>query len=547
MVDSPRPEEGKLLSGKILVKLVHLMQLKESKSLRKELRKFYQQLIMSRIGIDFEAIKTLKANEERYRNLVEQAVDGIFLSDAEGHYLDVNSSGAAMLGYSRNELLERSIADVIVPEEVLRIDPEVKRFENGDVILSEWQFRRKDGSVFPGEVVGRQLPDGRLQAILRDISERRQNEKALLEQQAESRFLADLFRNSSQPVGIFHADGRVRLVNRSFEQLTGYREEKLIKSPSDKRPMEWKDSELDELAKLEQTELPAVFEKNIQRNDGVEFPVELKVYKARDYRTGSIYYYAYVTDISRRKLEERNRELADHRQIIEESLRFFVARQTAAAIAHELNQPLTAIVNYSEVATAILSMAQPDLEKLRHILKNSVRQAQRAGEVIRQLLSLLHKGETVKEQMDLSKIIREALDIVKTTGEQGDFIITMDVEEHLPPVLASHLQIEKVLVSILRNGIEAMRENDMTTGKVLITAGRYAGSGNMAIISVIDEGKGLNAENLQAVFESFYTSKPKGLGMGLAISRSLIEAHGGKLWAETGQGGRFHFTLPFSS
>jgi PAS domain S-box-containing protein len=129
-----------------------------------------------------QAEEVLRHSEERYRGLVEQAVDGIFVSDAQGHYLDVNSAGAVMLGYTREEILRLSIPDVIAPDEIPRIAPEVAKFADGKVACSEWRFRRKDGSLFSGEIMGRQLPDGRLQAILRDITDRRM--RAKLQEQA---------------------------------------------------------------------------------------------------------------------------------------------------------------------------------------------------------------------------------------------------------------------------------------------------------------------------------------------------------------------------
>ena len=126
-----------------------------------------------------QAEEALRQSEERFRLLVEQAEDGIFLSDATGQYVDVNTAGHKMLGYARDEILSRTIADVIAPEEASRIAPEVGRLAEGQVARSEWRFRRKDGSEMIGEVVGRQLPDGRLLAILRDVTERKQVEAAL--------------------------------------------------------------------------------------------------------------------------------------------------------------------------------------------------------------------------------------------------------------------------------------------------------------------------------------------------------------------------------
>jgi len=126
-----------------------------------------------------ESEQALRKSEEHFRILVEQASDGIFVGDARGRYIDVNTAGAEMLGYTRDELLQLSIADVIVAEEIDRIAPEVARFAGGHIARSEWTFKRKDGSCFPGEVAGRRLPDGRLQAILRDMTERKQAEAVL--------------------------------------------------------------------------------------------------------------------------------------------------------------------------------------------------------------------------------------------------------------------------------------------------------------------------------------------------------------------------------
>lgn len=367
-----------------------------------------------------QAHAALRASEERYRSLVEQAVDGIFVSDHGGRYLDVNTAGASMLGYTREEVLKLRIPDVLLPEEAHRLEPEIAKLREGGVTLSEWRFRRKDGSSFPGEVMSRQLPDGRLQAILRDITERKEAEKV--------------------------------------------------------------------------------------------------------------------------------REVSEQRFKLEESFRLYVATQTAAAIAHELNQPLTAIASYAEVALFLLSAAAPDPQKLRYALENTEKQAQRAGQVTRQLLALLHKGETITEPVDLGTTVEDSLAIVRSNGELTGFAVELDIAPGLPEVQANRLQIEKVLVNLLRNGLEAMRDRRLRSGTINVSVRRAADGEPMAQVTVRDCGKGLDIQTLKSIFQPFYTTKPKGLGMGLAVSRALIEAHGGKLWAEpnAGPGASFHFTLPFA-
>jgi PAS domain S-box-containing protein len=168
-------KDGSIIWADITVNLIHDLNLKPLRTLA----------VIQDITERKQAEDELRASEERYRTLVEQGSDGIFVSDSQGHYIDVNTSGCRMLGYTRDELLGLSIADVIMPEEIPRIEHEVARFADNAVITSEWKFRRKDGSSFPGEVHGRQLPDGRLQAILHDITERKVAEQALLKSESD--------------------------------------------------------------------------------------------------------------------------------------------------------------------------------------------------------------------------------------------------------------------------------------------------------------------------------------------------------------------------
>jgi PAS domain S-box-containing protein len=160
----------------------------------------------------------LRFSEERYRILFEQAPDGIFVSDAGGHYLNVNSAGCQQLGYTREELLRLSIADVITAEEIPRIEPEIAKLLNGKMEQSEWRFRRKDGSLFPAEVSAGLLPDGRLQAFVRDISKRRQAEEMLRESQTRFRSLAD---TAPVLIWISGADKLCTYFNKPWLDFTG--------------------------------------------------------------------------------------------------------------------------------------------------------------------------------------------------------------------------------------------------------------------------------------------------------------------------------------
>lgn len=168
-----------------------------------------RQTVIQATAIDItkrkRALEALRKSEEHFRCLVEQASDGIFVSDAEGRYLDANSAGASMLGYSREEILGLSIADIVAAHEMERIPVETARVGRGETVRSEWIFRRKDGSLFPGEVCGKRLPDGRLQGILRDMTERKQVEEEM--RRSEERFRVAL---KDSPITVFNQDSGLR-------------------------------------------------------------------------------------------------------------------------------------------------------------------------------------------------------------------------------------------------------------------------------------------------------------------------------------------------
>ncbi len=223
-----------------------------------------------------------------------------------------------------------------------------------------------------------------------------------------------------------------------------------------------------------------------------------------------------------------------------------IALQTASAIAHELNQPLTAISAYSEVALHEIEGGKVDVKKMRHCLTNSVTQAQRAGKSLHELLEYLQKGEVITEDFDINKTIKIALHLVEGSRLSG-FHSSIDLEPNLPKVLANQLQIQKVLVNLLSNGLEASQKIGKFTGTVNVSVQTEAIS-KMVKITIKDNGSGLDKETEKRLFEPFFTTKPTGIGMGLTVSRTLIEANGGKLWFDAGNdhGATFHFTLPFS-
>jgi len=234
------------------------------------------------------------------------------------------------------------------------------------------------------------------------------------------------------------------------------------------------------------------------------------------------------------------------RREMEELLKQHVASQTAAAIAHELNQPLSAIASYTEAALRLLQAGNRAPDKLQHALEGAAAQAQRAGKVVRELLQFFRGGETVIEGVDLARAIKRALAVVKEDGHDAIEAV-VDLAPDVRPVQANRLQVEKVLVNLVCNGLDAMRAAGVSRQTITIKV-RAAPDRNLAQVTVQDRGPGLSEEEARRIFTPFYTTKPTGIGMGLSISRALVEANGGRLWGEPspGRGASFHFTLPFA-
>ncbi|MDI1361799.1 PAS domain-containing sensor histidine kinase [Methylotenera sp.] len=250
-------------------------------------------------------------------------------------------------------------------------------------------------------------------------------------------------------------------------------------------------------------------------------------------------------NITRQKVfEDKLRKQRNENEIL---FKEQVAAQTISAIAHEINQPLTAISAYSEVALRAMKVGGIYPDNLKRALEGCVHQAQRAGNSLHELLSFLNKSNLVREVFDLNRTVKEALTIAKDDG-YGGFYPELQLEKKMPNVIGNKTQVQKVIVNLIRNAVEAMQGIGIDDSKVMITVQTHK-SINLAHLLVKDNGPGLDVETQKHIFEPFFTTKPTGIGMGLSISRALIEANGGELWFEPNatKGATFHFTLPFAT
>lgn len=250
---------------------------------------------------------------------------------------------------------------------------------------------------------------------------------------------------------------------------------------------------------------------------------------------------AVTIDITDRKvaalrLEQQQRELAHLSRVV-------MLGELSGALAHELNQPLTAILSNAQAAQRFLAADPVDLVELRELLGDIVSEDQRAGEVIKRLRQLLSTGETQRVPLDLNALLTDTLRLLRSDLLNQQVTLHADLAPGLPTVCADRVQLQQVLINLVVNACDAMRELPAAERKlVLRTAATDRGE---VQLSVVDRGCGLPSERPDRVFESFYTTKPGGMGLGLSVCRTIVQAHGGRLWAEghDGPGASFHVSL----
>ena len=488
----------------------------------------------------------LMEREAEYRAVTETTADGFWMSDAEGRILAVNDAYVRRSGYSREALLGMRIVDLEANERPEEIATHIGKIRHEGSDLFESRHRTRSGEVWDVEINAAFWPIAgkRFFVFVRDIAERKRAETALRE--SEDRFRATF---EQAAVGIAHVtpDGRWLRVNRKLCEILGYsRQELLSVSFLDMTLPDEREISQAAMRRLMDGEIEIyTIEKRYIRRDGSLVWSNLTVSQVRRANGEPDYFIAVLEDIGERKrAEARLREMhADMEQL----MNLQVASQTAAAIAHELNQPLNAVTTYSDAALRLLRAGNLKPDRLRHAIECTTEQAQRAGQVLRELMRYLNKGASQAAGFDLNGAVRHALDIVEANGNIRCRSV-LNLAPDLAPVWANELHVKKVLINLIQNGIEAMSDLLQPDRQVTLTV-RTLPDGGMAHVSVSDNGPGIDAEQARRIFSPFYTTKPGGIGMGLAVSRALVEAQGGQLWADpaAGPGATFHFTVPFAS
>jgi two-component system, LuxR family, sensor kinase FixL len=277
------------------------------------------------------------------------------------------------------------------------------------------------------------------------------------------------------------------------------------------------------------------------RKDGTTFPMELCVGEMRSLEHR--YFTAFARDLTeRQQTEARLQELQS--ELIHIS-RLSAMGEMASTLAHELNQPLSAIANYQTGALFFLDQCKDETAAvLREPLQSAADQAIRAGEIIRRMRNFVERGETDREVVHLSRLVEEASALALVGAKEMDLRVNLNLDPADDNVLVDKVQIQQVILNLTRNAVEAMSGGPSRT----LMISTETKDRKMAVVSVTDTGSGIAPEIATQLFQPFVTSKTNGLGVGLSVSRTIVEAHGGQIWGEDNPGGgtTFRFTLPIA-
>jgi PAS domain S-box-containing protein len=491
------------------------------------------------------AEEALRESEERFRTLVQFSFDVYWESDVQHRFI-------------RQEFAE-GLADAPPPGseigktrwEVPHVEPDADAWRRHRETLEahlpfrDFEFARPtpDGGKRYVSVSGLPVFDKTglfigYRGVGRHITDRKRAEAALRASEERWRCMFEI-----APVGIATIDferRRYLTANARFQRMTGYTEAELRNLTT--LELTHKDDRAAMQERIDSGTVGPLQRKRYRRKDGEVVWADVTSFVIPATDSTPAFRGAVAVDISDRKRAEEALEQAQ--ADLARLNRVMLLGEMTASIAHEVNQPIAATVTNAHAGLRWLGTQPPDLEEARQALGRIVRDGSRAGEVIDRIRALVKKVPPRRELLDINEAIREVIALTQTDMQRHGVRLQTPLAGALPPVPADRVQLQQVIMNLIVNAVEAMSSVGGRSRELTISSGKD--DANAVFVEVRDTGPGIDPADLDRLFQSFYTTKPEGIGMGLAISRSIIEAHGGRLSAAADKppGAVFQFTLP---
>lgn len=490
--------------------------------------------------------------EREFQAVLDAAVDAVVLFDHEGRIELLNHAGERMFGYNEQEVIGLKV-HILLPEPYRSQHEDYLRhyIELGEPrivgIGRELLAKRRDGSEFfaelaVGRVQGTDPP--RFVGFIRDVTVRRNAEEALRRSEAQLTIAQEIANLGNY---VMHYDEHYedywsphlyRVLGRRFgEPYIGvYDYLAPLVHPADRARWQQARSELDAGARSIDIEY------RIYHPDGSLRYVHHIAQTTLNPSGQVLRQVGTIHDITdRRRAEDEARQMHDR---IAHFGRISTMGEMAAGIAHEVNQPLTAIATYAQACQRLIGTGDYSEEEIAEALAHIGAQALRAGEVIRRLRTFVKNREVRRELIEANRLLEDVLTLAQTDARHNGVHITIETASEAPQVQADAVQIQQVILNLVRNSIDAMQGVPESRRHIVLRT-HVDAEGDVEFM-VADRGPGIDPATAAELFNPFFTTKPGGMGLGLSISRSIIRAHGGKLWcsANPGGGARFFFTLP---
>jgi two-component system sensor kinase FixL len=495
-----------------------------------------------------QAMRFARDRAEFYLDLVGVMIVAV---DVHGDVTLINRRGLRTLGATEDEVLGRNFFELFTPTEfrktvVERFGTLVRSKGDPDLRIDEGWVETMTGQRRLIQWRNKKMldADGRVTGVLgagEDITEQRHVEEQLRRAEEELRLT---FQHAPIGMATLDADGNILNVNQSYCNMLGYQPDDLLGRPKEELTHpEDRAATRTLLGKLLGGEIEYVrHEKRYIRRDGSVMRGVVRYSVIRDPRGRPLMIVAQIVD--RTEQIQAEMEIRQHRERLAQLARLGTMGEMAAGIAHELNQPLTAVANYAQACQHLIDSGAIELDELKGVLGKITDQARRAGKVIEGLRRFVKRRAIVKRATDMQRVVGDVMMLAELDCRAHGIPIASESEDPLPQVQGDPIQLQQVLLNLVRNAVDSMAGRADRDRGIRVTA---AAEGRDEVsICVIDHGSGIAREDAGRLFDPFFTTKQDGMGMGLALSRSIVEAHGGRLsFTDNPAGGTmFRMTLP---